>query len=375
MNAVGPDSPEALAALDEAPCALARTTGSGIFVRVNAAFCGWLGYSADELVGIRKLQDLLTMGGKIFHQTHWVPLLQMQGSISEVRLELVRKDGARVPMIMNAIRRESEGVVIHDLAAFVARDRDKFEQELVAARKRLEVAVAEANALQNEAKDRALFAEEMVAIVSHDLRTPLSTISMSAEILGKSDPTAKQLRALDRITRAASRANRLTADLLDFTQARLGAGLAATPQAMDPHTAVRDTVEELAMAFPGRELRHARHGEGLGRADADRLAQLVVNLVSNAVAYGDPSSPVTVTSTARADSFSVAVHNFGGSLPVEGRAALFLPMVRGEGQGSGGRSVGLGLYIVSEIVKAHGGSVMVESDVIAGTTFTAHFPT
>jgi sigma-B regulation protein RsbU (phosphoserine phosphatase) len=90
----------------------------------------------------------------------------MQGSISEVRLEVVRKDGARAPIIMNAIRQEREGAVVHDLAAFVARDRDKFEQELEAARKRLALAVAEATALQSEAKDRALFAEQMVAIIA-----------------------------------------------------------------------------------------------------------------------------------------------------------------------------------------------------------------
>jgi sigma-B regulation protein RsbU (phosphoserine phosphatase) len=374
MSGVGPVSPEALEALDEAPCALARTTASGMFVRVNAPFCGWLGYSAEELVGKRKVQDLLTMGGRIFHQTHWAPLLQMQGSISEVRLELVRKDGARVPMIMNAIRREMAGAVVHDLAAFVARDRDKFEQELVAARKRLELANAEATALQGEAKDRALFAEQMMGIVSHDLRTPLSTISMSAEILIKSAPTANQLRVLDRITRAASRANRLITDLLDFTQARLGKGLAVEHKPMEPHAAVRDAVDELAMAFPGRDLRHVRHGEGTGRADADRLAQLVANLVSNAMVYGDAAAPVTVTSKAGSRTFSVSVHNVGTPISDEVRATLFQPMVRGEGHGTGSRSVGLGLYIVSEIAKAHGASVAVASDAIAGTTFTVDFP-
>lgn len=197
---------------------------------------------------------------------------------------------------------------------------------------------------------------------------------MSAEILGRGEPTANQLRVLDRITRAASRANRLIADLLDFTQARLGTGLAVDPKSIDPHAAVGEAIEELAMAFPGRELRRARHGEAIGRADADRVAQLVVNLVSNAMAYGDPSLPITVTSTASAGSFSVAVHNFGAPIPEDARDVLFEPMVRGEGHGSGGRSVGLGLYIVSEIAKAHGGSVTLESNAMVGTTFTARFP-
>jgi signal transduction histidine kinase len=95
---------------------------------------------------------------------------------------------------------------------------------------------------------------------------------MSAEILSKGEPTANQLRVLDRITRAASRANRLIADLLDFTQARLSTDLALTPKAMNPHAAVRDAIDELAVAFPDRDLRHAKHGEGL-RAGGRRQAR------------------------------------------------------------------------------------------------------
>ncbi|MDB5851791.1 MAG: sensor signal transduction histidine kinase [Rhodoferax sp.] len=374
MSEAVPPSPETIDLVDDAPCALARTSTNGTFMRVNATLCGWLGYSADELVGKRKVQDLLSMGGKIFHQTHWAPLLQMQGSVSEVRLELIHKDGSRVPMIMNAVRRERAGAVVHDLAAFVARDRDKFEQELVASRKRLEAAIEEATGLQEEAKDRALFAEQMMAIVSHDLRTPLATILMSAQVLGRRAPSADQLRVLERISRAASRANRMVSDLLDFTRARLGKGLAVERRRLNPHSAVADSVEELTSACPGRDLQHVREGSGHGLFDVDRLAQLVVNLVTNAVAYGDASRPVIVTSTARADSFSVSVLNFGTPIPAEAMPSLFEPMVRGHGHSNGGRSVGLGLYIVSEIAKAHGGSVEVSSDEVSGTQFTAHFP-
>jgi signal transduction histidine kinase len=163
---------------DSAPCGLARTDDEGVFIAVNSTFCGWVEQPREALVGKRRFQDLLTMGGRIFHQTHWMPLLQMQGSISEVKLEIRLAQGSPLPMVVNALRTEREGVMLHELATFVARDRDKYERELLVARRRLEELVSEATRLQAETKDRALLAEQMIGIVSHDLRNPLSTISM-----------------------------------------------------------------------------------------------------------------------------------------------------------------------------------------------------
>ena len=365
---------EAISFLDDAPCALAQTTVDGVFLRVNATFCTWIGLEADELVGKCRVQDLFSMGSKIFHQTHWLPLLQLQGSISEVRLEMLHKDKSVVPMLMNAIRRQHGGAVVHDLAAFIARDRDRFELELIASRKHLEAAVSEANRLKEEAKDQALFAEQMVAIVSHDLRNPLSAISMGAAVLGRSEMPTNQIRVLNRISRAAGRANRLITDLLDFTQAKIGGGLNVVLRKIELHETAAEVVEELALAYPDRELRHVKNGSSDCVADADRLAQLVGNLVSNAMAYGEPGSQVTVFSTVVGQAFCLSVHNTGKTIPLDVLPTLFHLMVRGETATSASKSVGLGLYIVSEIVKAHGGTVTVTSSPESGTVFTADFP-
>lgn len=367
-------SAEALALLDAAACGLLQTSDDGGLLRVNRTFCAWVGRSVDELVGRRRFQELLTMGGRIFHQTHWTPLLRMQGSISEVKLEVLHSDGTKIPMVLNALRREDHGVVVHEIAAYVAHDRDKYERELVLSRKRLEVLVAEATRLQADAKDRAVFAEQMIGIVSHDLRNPLSSIMMGAAVLARGELSPGQQRIVGRISRSGERANRLIADLLDFTQARLGDGLPISPTTIDLHEAVADAVDELAVVHPGRALRHERTGAGSCTADANRLAQLVGNLVSNAVAYGQPEVPVTVTSTVEPTCFTVAVHNGGPPIAPEALATLFEPMTRGTTTHSAGRSVGLGLYIVREIARAHGGSVAVTSTASAGTTFRARFP-
>lgn len=361
--------------IDQAACGLARTAENGLFLWVNRTFCDWVGYSAPDLVGRKTMQDLLTMGGRIFHQTHWAPLLQMQGSLSEVKLEVRHSDGETViPMVMNAIRREQNGIVVHDLAAFVARDRDTYEKELLLSRRKLETLVAEITQLHAQAKDRALFAEQMVGIVSHDLRNPLSTIQMGAAVLARGHLDAAQMKMLDRVTRATSRATRMIADLLDFTQARLGNGITVTPRSINLHTAVAEAVEELSLAFPERTIVHERLGEGGCNADADRLAQLVGNLVANAVAYGRPDTPVTVTSHAQPASCSVTVHNHGDPIAPALQTTLFQPMVRGAPNAESTRSVGLGLFIVSEIARAHGGAVSVESDAESGTRFQADIP-
>lgn len=362
------------ALFDDAACGLLQTDTDGTIREVNTTFCSWIGRSASELIGQRKVQDLLTMGGRIFHQTHWAPLLQIQGSVAEVKLEVSHRDGQALPMVMNAVRIERDGTARHHLAVFGAKDRHQYEHELLLARRRAEELLQELARQRALAEDRAVFAEQMIGIVSHDLRNPLSAIQMSAHLLARSDPTANQLRVLGRITHSASRADRLIADLLDFTQARVGDGLKVTPKPIDLHGLMADSIEELAAAFPDRVLSHQRAGEGSCRADADRLVQLTGNLVANAMVHGDVEAPVTVTSRVETDRFVIDVHNQGEPIPPALQARLFEPLARGHDVGTAGRSIGLGLFIVREIVRAHGGSVGVQSTPEAGTSFTAEFP-
>jgi phosphoserine phosphatase RsbU/P len=358
---------------DGAPCGLLQTSEDGTIRLVNRTFCAWAGRPAEELVG-RRLQDLLTVGGRIFHHTHWAPLLRMQGSVSEVKLELVHRDGSVVPMVFNAVRRDEGGAVVHEVATFVARDRDRYEQELVRSRRKLEELVTEANALHGMAKDRAVFAEQMIGIVSHDLRNPLGAIQMGTALLGNAALTPNQQRVVDRINRATNRASRLIADLLDFTQARLGSGIVVKREPLDLHETVGEAIEELRLAHPLRAMVHARRGGGPCVGDASRIAQLLGNLVANAVAYGTAEQPITVTSSVAETSCAIAVHNTGQPIPSEIQAKLFEPMTRGQSGGSASRSVGLGLYIVREIARAHGGGVRVDSSAESGTTFEVTWP-
>ncbi len=197
-----PDVPSA----DDAPCGLLTTNIQGTLLAVNPLFCEWVGRSRQALANTCRLQDLLSMGSRMFMQTHWMPLMQMQGSIAEVKLEVVRADGSSLPVLMNAVSSERIGQVVYNVAMFLARDRDKYEKELLLAQRRLQTMVEEEKRLLAQSRDRAQFAEQMVGIVSHDLRNPLSAIHLGVSALMRTSPTSHQQRMLDRISRSTNRA-------------------------------------------------------------------------------------------------------------------------------------------------------------------------
>lgn len=224
------------------------------------------------------------------------------------------------------------------------------------------------------AEDRALLAEQMIGIVSHDLRNPLTTVLTGVQVLERTALPAETHAVLARIRAAAQRAGRLVSDLLDFTRVRLAGGLPIARQRVDLQAVVSDCVAESGFTL-GTRIRHEHHGATACDVDPDRLAQLVGNLVSNAAHYGSPEGPIQVMSRIEGDRVQLSVHNHGGPIAPEMLDILFHPMSRGEGRPSDAqRSVGLGLYIVKAIATAHGGTVSVRSTAEEGTTFIVDLP-
>lgn len=371
---------------DRAACGLLVLARDGVILVANRTFCDWLGYSPEELIQRRRLSELLTVGGRIFQQTHLMPLLHMQGSVGEVQLELVHRDGRSLPVLLNAVRREVDGMTRYELALITAVDRRLYERELLAARRRAEELLARERAAQEELQrvqsnlratleQRALLAEQLVGIVSHDLRTPIGAILLGAAQLATRQLDPLEARLVARMSSAGQRANRLVSELLDFTQSRIGGGLRVQPGIIDLHAVVHDCVEELKLAHSGRPLEHVTRGPESASGDPDRVAQLVTNLVGNAVAYGAPEHPITVTTETDATHARLSVHNFGSPIPPKLLPHIFEPLRRGDQEVQrGSRSVGLGLYIVQQIAAAHGGDVEIESESQRGTTFRVRWP-
>ncbi len=230
--------------------------------------------------------------------------------------------------------------------------------------------------LEAEARQRADFERQLIGIVSHDLRNPLSASHLAARALVRRGTLDEaQERGLQRILVSTERAIRLIKDLLDFTRAREGS-LPLHRRATDLHETVRGVTEEVQSAHPDRCIELEQSGSGEGRWDPDRLAQVLTNLLGNALAYSPRDTPVWVRARGTPDTVVLEVHNTGTPIDPERLPRIFEPLERGTTEQShpAGSSIGLGLYIVRGIVQSHGGSVRVHSTAAEGTTFTVVLP-
>ncbi|RKH60168.1 hybrid sensor histidine kinase/response regulator [Corallococcus aberystwythensis] len=279
--------------------------------------------------------------GDLWHSNHRFLDAQSVWREVEERALIVRDGEARVVQVVGALRD-------------------------VSARKQLET----------ETRQRGDFERQLIGIVSHDLRTPLSSVLLSSALLLErghlEEPQQKRVR---RIVASTERAVRMIHDLLDFTQVRYG-GFSLRLQDADLHVLVDTAVEEARARDAGRAIQAHHAGDGTGTWDADRLSQVVGNLLGNALAYGDPAAPIQVRSQGEADSVVLEVHNTGAPIPADLLPRLFEPLERGAAhqENRTDRSIGLGLFIVRQVVHAHGGIVSVSSTAEAGTTFTVRLP-
>ena len=222
---------------------------------------------------------------------------------------------------------------------------------------------------EEEAERTARFREHFVGIVSHDLRNPLTAIVTSAELLLRyGELPERQARVVARIASSGDRMARMIDDLLDFARSRLGGEFPMHPRRIDLRQISEQTIEELEFAYT-RQVKLDAQGDLWGDWDPDRIAQVVSNLVGNALQHSD--GEVTVTLRAEKDFVVLETHNGGPPIPPEVLPHVFEPGRRGDARSGG---LGLGLFIVQQIVLAHGGSIEVTSSEEKGTTFTLALP-
>ncbi len=235
--------------------------------------------------------------------------------------------------------------------------------------------VDEAKKIRESLRRRTEFEQYLVGIVSHDLRNPLGVIALGAGALSRNaslDAAAK--KSVNRIEAATGRATKMIRDLLDFTETRLGGTIPVAPKPVDLREVLRASFEELEATHPGRRIRVQHQGEPVGEWDPDRMAQVVLNLSSNALKYSPPDSEITIETQTMPDRVVLQVRNHGAPIDPTKLPRIFEPLQRATDEvDPSGRSVGLGLYIVKQIVEAHGGLVDVSSTE-RGTTFTTQLP-
>lgn len=216
--------------------------------------------------------------------------------------------------------------------------------------------------------------ERFIAILGHDLRTPLGAILMSSQMLLETGrPTEPERKLLTGIERSSRRMNQMVSDLLDFALTRFGDSIPVVREPVDLGKLLRDVAAEVTATYPKSTLHVETNGDLHGQWDAARLSQAMTNLIGNAVEHGTNGSPIGIAARSHDREVVIAIHNEGKVIPREEVSQMFEPMRRGAGNDRDRRHLGLGLYIVDRIVKAHGGTVDVESS-HAGTTFTVCLP-
>lgn len=465
---------ETLEALyEEAPCGYIFMRPDGTLIRVNQTFLDLTGYARDELVSVRRFQDLLNAPGQIFYENQYAPLIRMQGSIKEVSFNLVRKDGTLLPVLVNSVQRsDADGSPIMIASTvFDATDRRAYERELLAERREAErladivtasndaivrmspagvvqswnagasrlfgyvpgeivggeihtilpiladveerrridaelyagrpvdletvgmragkrpvdvsVGLAPHYGLLGELSDvsaiirdiserRALerLQHEFLAMATHELRNPITVIKGHAQLMRRRATYSE--RFVDVIIDQADQLRRLVDDLLLASQIEADR-LDLRPQETDL------VGEVLAAAEPytatGRVIQIDTPIAPISVwADRQRLRQVFVNLLTNAIKYSPADEEIVVRVTRDDDEARVAVIDQGAGISEDAISHLFKRFFRDASTADRAPGIGLGLFITRRIVESHGGRIEVESKLGHGSTFTIILP-
>ena len=364
---------------ENAPCGYLSLQPNGRVFKVNGTFCRWVGFTPEEIAG-KRLHDLLNIAGRIFYETHFAPLLRMQGFFNEVALDFVTREGKLLPALINATeKRDADGRHLFTrLTVFNAVDRRRYERELLAAkaaadaaRQELEKLHAKLQASLLDERATSALREQFIAVLGHDLRNPLMAIAAGAAMLLRRPDRTTDIVA--GIQQSVGRMAGLINDVLDFARGRLGGGLILERGTSEPvGAALYQVIEELRAMHPDRAVEIELSLTEIVNCDRGRIAQLFSNLLGNAMTHGAPTIPIKVRAATGAGVFELSVANGGEPIPPAAMERLFEPFFRGSIRPSQ-QGLGLGLYIASEIARAHGGELKATSN-STETRFTFRMP-
>jgi signal transduction histidine kinase len=238
-----------------------------------------------------------------------------------------------------------------------------------------------AESVSNYSDEVARSRDTFLAILGHDLRSPLSAIANSGLYLTAPGllPRGAPLEAARRVTRGAARMGNMIRDLLEYTRARLGRSIPIAPEAGNLEHVCRMAYDEIRAVHPERVFRLELSGDLNGRFDAERLQQVLANLLNNAVRHGEKSQPITLSAHGDSEKVTLRVRNRGRPIPADQLQVIFNPLVQipsalTDEDADSSTSLGLGLYIAREIVAMHGGTMEAESSARDGTVFSARLP-
>jgi PAS domain S-box-containing protein len=354
---------------EHAPCGYLSTAADGVILKVNQTFCDLAGYQAGELVGVRRWGDLLTFGGRVYLETHFRPLLAMQGFVREIAFDLVRPDGTQIPVLVNASARRADSpgaaATVFRLTVFDATGRRQYERELLAARQKAEEAAQGRN--------------DLIGMVSHDLRAPLSALITAAAMLEKTALSPQQSRYVRVVQSSGMQAISLLNSILTLASLEAGRGLIRERE-FEPRHLLEHMAAGARLAAAGKpDLRVETTIDETTPAvvvgDPDKLSQVLMNLVGNAVKFTDRGVvSLTLSRYAAAGdrvTLGFSVSDTGIGIPADRLPYIFDEFTQATADIAdtyGG--TGLGLSISRKLLRLLGSELNVTSTVGQGSTFS-----
>lgn len=331
------------------------TNPRGEIIRVNPKITEWLALENEQLLG-KKITGILSVGSRIFYETHLSPLLKIKGFFEEVAAELLLPDGAKMQVLINGYAQKDDtgNPLLMRFNVYRATERKVYENNL-----RNAVANAE-NRLKSE-QELAILREQFIAVLGHDLRNPLSAIKTGSALLNRSPLSERYQYIVGTIAKSTLRMEELITNVMDFARVRLGGGILLDLNAVMLEPFITHIVNELTISFPERKVITHFDAEQPVYCDVNRLSQLISNLLANALTHGAADDPIKIMVQIKVDVLEIEVINGGHAIPADVLTTLFEPFTR-EGNSPSQHGLGLGLYIASQIALAHGGILTASSD-------------
>lgn len=383
----------------DAPCLFFSSTDDNYLVEVNHRLCQQLGYSKEELIG-QKLDVICTVATRIFQQTHFFPLLKMQGQANEIYITLQAKNKEVLPVLINAERRVIEGNSITSYVGIVVNNRKKFEDELVAARKAAEAALNENTALVQAKEAIQVHAEQLDQqvsmvnrqneelrqfnrVVTHDLQEPLRKLFVFTNMLLESEDGAAKEKAAMRISSVAANMRAIMMGLQQYvwltdTKVKL--------EKVDLNNVVRLCLLKVEQENPGVVFR--THVDDLPtiEADLEQMRFLFCELLTNSIRFRKPKEDLRISISCHelllnkfrsvpdkykyVDHLKIEISDNGIGMEAdykEQALELFRRLHTNSGRG-------VGLSLCKKIVESHAGQMTLESKPQHGTTITILLP-
>lgn len=378
-----------------APCGYLYTMEDGTLIEVNDTFLAFTGYSREEIIEIKRFEDFLTIGGKIYYETHFAPLLHMQEEVSQINFDFIRKDKTRFPVLINAIM-ESANEKQHNYIQFIVLDitqRKQYEMELMNAKRKSEELLTQLSNVNKQLKTNIQVITEQshqleklnatkdkfFSIVAHDLKSPLNSLKSFSNLLidhfdklNKDEilTMSKQLRdSVDNTIKMAD--NLITWAMVQMEDYQFNE---ETIKVKDITSNICDVYKDVALK-KGINVNCSVEDSLTIIGDKNQIEFVIRNLVNNAIKFTNKDGFVSLTAKKLPDGqVQISVSDNGIGISDEYKRELFSISKKQSINGTAGeKGTGLGLMLSYEFIKINGGQIDIESSLGKGTTIHTKF--